>query len=82
MSFRKRKGDEVDGVDGVAKKKSKKEKDKESKLEKALKVSPELSVALLVLSPLSFSFWEESSRMCICPAHQDLQKSHMKEVPV
>lgn len=37
--FRKRKGDEVDGMDEVAKKKSKKEKDKESRLEKALKVS-------------------------------------------
>lgn len=40
VSFRKRKGDEVDGADEVAKKKSKKGKDKDSKLEKALKVSP------------------------------------------
>lgn len=43
ISFRKRKGDEVDGTDEVAKKKSKKGKDKDSsKLEKALKVSPRL----------------------------------------
>lgn len=39
ISFRKRKGDEVDGLDQVPKKKPKKEKDK---LEKALKVSSEL----------------------------------------
>lgn len=45
VSFRKRKGDEVDGLDEVAKKKSKKEKDKEIKLEKALKVSPKLHVS-------------------------------------
>ena len=45
VSFRKRKGDEVDGMEEVAKKKSRKEKDKESKLEKALKVSPELGVS-------------------------------------
>lgn len=45
VSFRKRKGDEVDGVDEVAKKKSKKEKDKDSKLEKALKVSSQLCVS-------------------------------------
>ena len=45
VSFRKRKGDEVDGIDEVTKKKSKKEKDKEIKLEKALKVSPELCVS-------------------------------------
>lgn len=45
VSFRKRKGDEVDGMEEVAKKKSRKEKDKESKLEKALKVSPELDVS-------------------------------------
>lgn len=45
VSFRKRKGDEVDGIDEVAKKKSKKEKDKQIKLEKALKVSPELRVS-------------------------------------
>lgn len=54
LSFRKRKGDEVDGMDQVVKKKSKKEKDKDSKLEKALKVSPELcllspSVSVLFL---------------------------------
>ena len=45
VSFRKRKGDEVDGIDEVTKKKSKKEKDKEIRLEKALKVSPELRVS-------------------------------------
>uniref|UniRef100_A0A452UI27 Poly [ADP-ribose] polymerase n=1 Tax=Ursus maritimus TaxID=29073 RepID=A0A452UI27_URSMA len=42
VSFRKRKGDEVDGMDEVAKKKSKKEKDKDSKLERALKAQNEL----------------------------------------
>lgn len=43
ISFRKRKGDEVDGTDEVAKKKSKKGKDKDSsKLEKALKAQTEL----------------------------------------
>ena len=47
VSFRKRKGDEVDGMDEVAKKKSKKEKDKDSRLEKALKVSSELCLCSL-----------------------------------
>lgn len=59
LPFRKRKGDEVDGMDQVAKKKSKKEKDKDSKLEKALKVSSELCVSFRhCLSSLS-SFWKK-----------------------
>lgn len=45
VSFRKRKGDEMDGMVEVAKKKSKKEKDKDSRLERALKVSSELCVS-------------------------------------
>lgn len=74
VSFRKRKGDEVDGMDEVAKKKSKKEKDKDSKLERALKVSSELWVsAHRSLNSLP-SFWEESSGGRVHPTYRDLQE--------
>lgn len=59
LLFRKRKGDEVDGMDQVAKKKSKKDKDKDSKLEKALKVSSELCVSFCRCLGFLSSFWKK-----------------------
>lgn len=75
VSFRKRKGDEVDGLDQVPKKKPKKEKDKDAKLEKALKVSAELCPSPFCLSS-SLVLGRRLKEVCV-PLTKTCRNSHV-----